>query len=169
VLAMQNHGHTVLSPATDIFQPVVQNGLNWLFDKAIQRDLTPCNEGGMNPCIGVPAPVNTGLSAPMDGLDGYATGIFAAAIGSAAAVAPTRTVAAGLGSCKLEVCRGQDLCGSPAAPHKFLVLGPGRRSYALTAGTTTCRRATGRTARRWAGRFSVWRTPGRPERRFPPR
>ena len=98
VLSMQNHGHTVLSPATDIFQPVVQNGLNWLFDKAIQRDLTPCNEGGMNPCIGVPAPVNTGLSAPMDGLDGYATGIFAAAIGSAAAVAPTRTVAAGLGS-----------------------------------------------------------------------
>jgi len=99
VLAIQNHGHTVNSPATDIFQPVVQNGLNWLFDKAIQRDLTPCNEGGMNPCVAVPAPVNTGLSAPSgDGLDGYSTPIFAAAIGAAAAVAPTRTVAAGLGS-----------------------------------------------------------------------
>jgi hypothetical protein len=98
VLAIQNHGHTVISPATDIYQPVVQNGLNWLFDHAIQRDLTPCNEGGMNPCVGVPAPVNIGLSAPMDGLDGYATPIFAATIGAAAAVAPARTVGAGIGS-----------------------------------------------------------------------
>jgi hypothetical protein len=102
VLAIQNHGHTVASPATDIFQPVVQRGLNWLFDKLIQRDMTPCSEGGavpaLNPCIGVAAQNNIGLSAPQDGDDGYATPIFAAAIAAATAVAPANTVAAGLGS-----------------------------------------------------------------------
>ena len=97
VLAIQNHGHAVNGPATDIFQPVVQNGLNWLFDHAIQKDLTPCSEGGQDPCVAVPAPVNIGLAAPA-GDDGYATPIFAAAIGAAAAAAPGRTVAAGLGS-----------------------------------------------------------------------
>ncbi len=107
VLAIQNHGHAVNGPATDIYQPVVQNGLNWLFDHAIQRDLTPCNEAGMNPCVGVPAPVNTGLSAPMDGLDGYATPIFAAAIGAATAAAPARTVAAGLGSANSNFVAGK--------------------------------------------------------------
>ena len=98
VLAIQNHGHPVNGPATDIFQPVVQRGLNWLFDNAVTRDLTPCNEGGGDPCVAVPAPVSTGLSAPMDGLDGYATPIFAAAIAAATAAAPARTVAGGLGS-----------------------------------------------------------------------
>ena len=51
----------------------------------------------MNPCIGVPAPVNTGLSGPWR-MDGYATPIFAASIGAATAAAPARTVAAGIGS-----------------------------------------------------------------------
>jgi len=108
VLAIQNHGHQVNGPATDIFQPVVQNGLNWLFDKMVQRDLTPCNEGGMNPCIGVPAPVNTGLSAPTtDGLDGYSTPIFVASIGAATAAAAGRTVAAGLGSANSNFVAGK--------------------------------------------------------------
>jgi hypothetical protein len=111
VLAIQNHGHAVNGPATDIFQPVVQNGLNWLFDHAIQKDLTPCSEGGavpaLNPCVGVPAPVNIGLAAPADGLDGYATPIFAAAIGAAAAAAPARTVAAGIGSANSNFVAGK--------------------------------------------------------------
>ena len=98
VLAIQNHGHAVNGPATDIFQPVVQRGLNWLFDHVVQRDLTPCSEGGGDPCVAVPAPVNIGLSAPTDGLDGYATPIFAAAIGAATAAQPARTVDGGLGS-----------------------------------------------------------------------
>ncbi len=107
LVAIQNHGHQINGPATDIYQPVVQRGLNWLFDKMIQRDLTPCNEGGGNPCVGVPAPVNIGLSATTDGDDGYATPIFAAAIGAAAAVAPATTVAAGLGSANSNFVAGK--------------------------------------------------------------
>ena len=107
-LAIQNHGHAVNGAATDIFVPVVQRGLNWLFDKVIQRDLTPCDEGGgANPCVAVPAPVNTGLSAPMDGNDGYATPIFAAAIGAATASAPANVVAAGLGSANSNFVAGK--------------------------------------------------------------
>jgi hypothetical protein len=106
VLAIQNHGHAVNGPATDIFQPVVQRGLNWLFDHAVQRDLTPCNEGGGNPCVNVPAPVNIGLASPA-GDDGYATPIFAAAIGAATAAAPARTVAAGIGSANTNFVAGK--------------------------------------------------------------
>ncbi len=138
VLAIQNHGHAVNGPATDIFQPVVQNSLNWFFDNMVTRDLTPCNEvdagGGpaMNPCVGVGAPVNTGLASPA-GDDGYATPIIAAAIGAATAAAPARTVAAGLGSgaSSSKFCRGQALFGNPAAPRQFRVLGPERRAYSL--------------------------------------
>ncbi len=102
VLAIQNHGHAVNGPATDIFQPVVQRSLNFFFDTMLQKNLGLCNEvdagGGpaMNPCVGVPAPVNTGLAGVGD--DGYTTPIVAAAVGAAAAAAPARTVAAGLGS-----------------------------------------------------------------------
>lgn len=108
VLAIQNHGHQVNGPATDIFQPVVQRGLNWLFDKLRQIDMTPCDEGGgANPCVAVPAPVNTGLAAANDGLDGYATPIFAAAIGAATASAPANVVAAGLGSANANFVAGK--------------------------------------------------------------
>jgi hypothetical protein len=98
VQAMQNHGHSVTDPATDIYQPVVQRALNWLFDSMVQRDMNPCAEPGGNPCIGVPAPVNIGLSSAQAGLAGYATGLFAAAVASAAQADPGRLVAAGLGS-----------------------------------------------------------------------
>ena len=43
----------------------------------------------------------------MDGDDGYATPIFAAAIGAAAAAAPARTVAAGLGSANSNFVAGK--------------------------------------------------------------
>src|SRR4051812_22483285 len=102
LLAIQNHGHAVNGPATDIFQPVVQRGLNYIFDRLRQRDMTPCDEdpgpGVSNPCINVPAPVNIGLSATQDGLDGYATPILAAAIAAATSASPGRLVDAGLGS-----------------------------------------------------------------------
>ncbi len=102
LLAIQNHGHAVNGPATDIFQPVVQRALNYIFDNLIQRDMTPCDEdpgpGVSNPCINVPAPVNIGLSATNDFLDGYATPIMAAAIAAATSASPTRVVDAGLGS-----------------------------------------------------------------------
>ena len=100
VLGIENHGHVVNGPATDIFQPVVQRGLNSLFNIMIQQDMTPCNEGGavpaLNPCIGVATNPNIGLVVP-GGDNGYATPIFAAAIAAAASVAPARTVGAGIG------------------------------------------------------------------------
>lgn len=120
ILAMQNHGHAVneVNAATDIFQPVVQNGLNYLFNNLIQRNLqnpsTPgvCGEvhGAQtdNPCVNVPAPVNIGLSAPTnDGRDGYATPIFAAAIAAATAAQPGRTVLPGLGAANANFVAGK--------------------------------------------------------------
>jgi hypothetical protein len=102
LVAIQNHGHAVNGPATDIFQPVVQRGLNYLFDNLIQRNMNPCDEdpgpGVSNPCINVPAPVNIGLSATNDFYDGYTTPILAAAVAAATSAAPTRTVDAGLGA-----------------------------------------------------------------------
>jgi hypothetical protein len=102
LVAIQNHGHAVNGPATDIFQPVVQRGLNYIFDRLIQRDMNPCDEdpgpGVSNPCINVPLPVNIGLSATNDFYDGYTTPILAAAIAAATSAAPARTVDAGLGA-----------------------------------------------------------------------
>jgi hypothetical protein len=102
-LAIQNHGHSVTAdPAKDIFQPVVQRGLNSIFDKLVTRDLTPCDEthgtSHDNPCVGVPAPANIALSNTPDSRDGYATPILAAAVAAATNASPTRTVDAGLGS-----------------------------------------------------------------------
>ena len=98
VLAMQNHGHSILAdPNIDLFQPVVQRGLNWVFDKIAQRDLAPCAEPGGDPCVNVPAPVNIGLVAPAAGEAGYATPILAAAVAAAAGASPARLVSAGLG------------------------------------------------------------------------
>jgi hypothetical protein len=111
LVAIQNHGHAVNGPATDIFQPVVQRGLNYIFDRLVQRDMTPCDEdpgpGVENPCINVPAPLNIGLSATSDGEDGYATPIMAAAIAAATSASPTRTVAAGLGSSNANFVAGK--------------------------------------------------------------
>jgi len=101
VLAIQNHGHAVNGPATDIFQPVVQRGLNFLFSVAATQDMTPCSEVGavpaLNPCVGVASNPNIGLIAPPGVDNGYVTPIFAAAISAAAAAAPARTVGAGIG------------------------------------------------------------------------
>jgi hypothetical protein len=100
VLAIQNQGHPVNGPATDIYQPVVQRGLNFLFSILAQQDMTPCSEGGavpaLNPCIGVASNPNIGLR-DSGGDNGYGTPILAAAIAAATAVDPTRTVAMGIG------------------------------------------------------------------------
>jgi len=105
LLAIQNHGHAVNGPATDIFQPVVQRGLNYIFDNLTTVDMTPCNENPAvnpvwNPCIGVASQLNIGLTAqyPNDFTSGYATPIMAAAIAAATSASPTRVVSGGIGS-----------------------------------------------------------------------
>jgi hypothetical protein len=84
-------------PNVDIFQTVVQRGLNWLFDQLNELTLT-CNTepAAADVCVNVPAPVNMGLQS--HGNTGYATPIIGGAIGAASASAPNRLVEAGLGS-----------------------------------------------------------------------
>jgi len=108
ILAIQNQGHLITNdPTKDIFQPVVQRGLNRLFDILVKEDLrTPASTGTCaarvvgNPCVGVPADGNEiwGLGAIQDFYDGYATPIFAAALAAAVGAAPNRTVDPSLGS-----------------------------------------------------------------------
>jgi hypothetical protein len=97
VLAMQNHGHSVLDdPNVDIFQTVIQRGLNWLFTQLAIQPLTCATEPGIpDVCPNVPAPVETGLRS--HGNHGYSTPIIGGAIGAASSVAPNRLVEAGLG------------------------------------------------------------------------
>lgn len=101
VLAIQNHGHPINGPATDIFQGVVQRSVNFLLDNAVQQDLSPCSEPpapNQDPCVNVPAPTNIGLASPTGFENGYATPIITAALSAAAAVAPATTVGAGIGA-----------------------------------------------------------------------
>ena len=173
VLAIQNHGHPVNGPATDIFQPVVQNGLNWLFDNVVQRDMTPCSEAGavpaLNPCVAVPAPVNTGLSAPLDGLRRLR---HADLRGGGRGGRGRRAGTHGGGGDRLrerDVRCGQALFGNPAAPHQCRVLGPEQRSSELRLVLQPAgRQRVGRLDDGLgASRYS--RSPRRPGRRFPPR
>jgi len=97
ILAMQNHGHPVNGPATDIYSPVVARGLNYLFDKMGQINLASDCGTAEDPCQNVPAPTNIGLG-PTDGNNGYATPIYGAAIAAAVNAAPLMTVPAGIGS-----------------------------------------------------------------------
>jgi hypothetical protein len=102
LLAIMNHGHSVLAdPNVDIFQTVVQRGLNFLFDSLAQQTLTCIGEPGhpdptVGVCVNVPAPIATGLRSHTN--TGYSTPIIGGAIGAASAVAPNRLVDAGLGS-----------------------------------------------------------------------
>jgi len=99
VLAVQNHDHLVTNdPTKDVYQSVVQRGLNFLFDNLQVVTLT--DEPAGDPCVGVP---NDGDRC--DGLGqtanrgGYSTSI--AAFAPAAAVARgagARTVEPGLGA-----------------------------------------------------------------------
>ena len=145
LLAIQNHGHAVNGPATDIFQPVVQRGLNYIFDRLVQRNMNPCDEdpgvGVSNPCINVPAPLNIGLSATNDGLDGYTTPILAAVIAAATSASPTRTVDAGLGTSNGGFVAGrtyteilQRVVNAVAWGQSDSSFGKGGWSYSLQAG-----------------------------------
>ena len=98
ILAFQNQGHPVNGPNTDIYTPVVVRGLNYLFDKMSQIDMTSDCGTANNPCINVPAPMNVGLAASGDGSNAYSTPIFAAAVSAAVNASPLMTVPAGIGS-----------------------------------------------------------------------
>ncbi len=103
-LAFQNHSHLVGNdPTKDIYQDVVQRALNYVFDQVSTQQLdlqmTGLNAAGNDPCVGPgiePRPC-TGLAANL-GYSGYSTSIATFAVAAAAASAPNRTVAAGLGS-----------------------------------------------------------------------
>jgi hypothetical protein len=97
VLAFENHGHTVLDdPAEDIYQPVVQRGLNMIFDRLSTVPLTV--EPAGNPCVGVPADANQCVGLGIDQFNGhsmYASAVVVLAV--AGSGAPARTVDAGIG------------------------------------------------------------------------
>lgn len=91
VLAFENHGH---SRATgDIYAPVVQAGLNFIFDNLRTTNLS--NDGPGDPCAEiysglnygdplVPGPVCTGLS-DLGGVPGYSTAVESLAIAGSGA------------------------------------------------------------------------------------
>ncbi|MBI2822571.1 MAG: Ig-like domain-containing protein [Acidobacteria bacterium] len=113
-LALQNHGHLVVNdPNKDIFQAVVQRGLNYLFDKLTIVNLSaemhgpPDVVGGApvirmdDPCIGVPLDGNQcqGLGRPIAAVHSvYADAVESLALAAATSSAPNRTVDVGLGA-----------------------------------------------------------------------
>ena len=102
ILAFENHGHPF--NGTDIYAPVVQRGLNYIFDKLIQINMStgtgaPDSTCGNtnDPCINIPAPINIGLGAT-DSNSGYMTPIYAAAIAGAVNAGGATPVGPSLGS-----------------------------------------------------------------------
>ena len=89
VLAFENHGYTVTSG--DIYSPVVQAGLNHIFNRLRKITLSAAGQTG-NPCLGVPidADVCTGLYTTNNHPPAYATPI--AVLSVAASGAPLRKV-----------------------------------------------------------------------------
>lgn len=112
VLAFQNHGHVVTNdPTKDIYQAVVQRGLNFIFDNlsivalGSQVEGPPGTFGGSdgavtnNPCVGVPADADQckGLGRPPSTSHSmYASSVITLAVAGSGAL--TRTVDAGLGA-----------------------------------------------------------------------
>ena len=99
VLALENHGHTVLDdPSQDIFQRVVQRGLNTIFDNLQTIPLNAAQSGGNNPCVGVPADASQciGLGRNFGGHSMYASGVIALAV--AGSQAPAAVVGPGIGA-----------------------------------------------------------------------
>lgn len=97
VLALENHGHTVLdNPAQDIFQPVVQRGLNHIFNNLSIVNLGAQPSG--NPCVGVPVDADTckGLGRIGTGHSMYASSVITLAV--AGSGAPGAVVGAGIGA-----------------------------------------------------------------------
>jgi hypothetical protein len=96
VLALENHGHTVTDDATqDIFQPVVQRGLNHIFNNLQQIPLGPQPSG--DPCVGVPAGPDACVGLGLNGGHGmYASSVIALAV--AGSGAPTAVVGPAIGA-----------------------------------------------------------------------
>jgi PKD repeat protein len=108
VLSLENHGHTVLDdPTQDIFQTVVQRGLNYLFNNLQQIPLGLQN--GNDPCVGVPADANKcvglGLSNGLTFYSQYASSVIALAI--AGSGAPAAIVAPGIGAANANFVAGR--------------------------------------------------------------
>jgi hypothetical protein len=97
ILSFENQGHQF--NGTDIYAPVVQRGLNFLFDKLVQIDMTSDCGTASDPCTNVPAPKNIGLGGTTaDNRNGYGTPIYAAAIAAAVSAAGSTVVGPGIGS-----------------------------------------------------------------------
>jgi PKD repeat protein len=97
VLAFENHGHPPTNdPLKDIYQDVVQRGLNFIFDQLSIQTLTV--EPAGDPCVGVPNDADKckGLGQTSAFPTGYSTSIAVLAV--TGANAPTRVVAGGLGA-----------------------------------------------------------------------
>ena len=96
VLALENHGHTVIDDATqDIFQPVVRRGLNYILDHLKKIPLGPQN--GNDPCVGVPADANKCVGLGDTGFESmYVSSVIALAL--AGSGAPAAVVPAGIGA-----------------------------------------------------------------------
>src|SRR5215204_431919 len=97
ILALENHGHNVLDdPTQDIFQKVVQRGLNHIFDNLQTIPLGPQN--GNDPCVAVPADANvcTGLGRTGLGHSMYASAVITLAV--AGSGAPAAFVGPGIGA-----------------------------------------------------------------------
>jgi PKD repeat protein len=102
VLAFENHGHSVLdNPMQDIYQPVVQRGLNSIFDyvTTISLGVQATSNSSNDPCVGtgIEAAPCMGLgSAPINSHSMYSSAVMALAV--AGSGAPANTVAAGVGA-----------------------------------------------------------------------
>jgi hypothetical protein len=147
ILSFENHGHPF--NGTDIYAPVVQRGLNYLFDKLGQINMASDCGTASDPCINIPAPTNIGLGAT-DSNNGYATPIYAAAIAAAVNVAGATTVGAGIGSNNANFVVGrsyaeilQRIVDADAWGQSSSGLGNGGWYYNLRAGSSSDGSTTG--------------------------
>ncbi len=92
-LAFENHGYTIGSG--DIYSPVVQGGLNYVFGGLVNQTITAVSEPG-DPCVGLATNPCIGLRPVNAGSTGYSTSIVLLAI--TGSQAPGSVVGAGIGA-----------------------------------------------------------------------
>jgi len=92
-LAFENHGHTIGSG--DVFSPMVQGGLNFVFGGLVTQAITAASEPG-DPCVGLAVNPCNGLRPVNAGSIGYSTSIVLLAI--AGSQSPGAVVGPGLGA-----------------------------------------------------------------------
>ena len=105
VLALENHGHTVIDDATqDIFQPVVKRGLNYILNNLNQIPLSV--QHGNDPCVGVPNDANKCVGLGRTGGESmYVSSVIALAL--AGGGAPTAVIPAGIGASNANFVAGR--------------------------------------------------------------